>query len=340
MLETLKKFVFSHPELLQALKVFFSSKYVANSTVYKWLVMRKVERYVRKSQEYRKTICVENTLSCNCRCVFCGHHTKAMSGTMTRELYEKIIDDCHKCGIAHIVLTNYGEPMLDKQFFQRIEYLRKYEMTYGFFTNASLLTPDKVDRLFEMGGLTFINFSVNGFSREVYEKTMVGLNRDVAYEHVLHFLKKKEELHAADLRVAVSSVRTDLNRKDFKEWFAFWKKQEGVNIILPVELFDRMAEEYDGQLGKLGPLTQKGNWLSPCRSLWNAMTVYYDGRVAPCCMDSDNRELIVGDATKQTIGEILDGETASNLRRCHLAGKRSAHPICGRCYYNAMWLGQ
>ena len=82
-------------------------------------------------------------------------------------------------------------------------------------------------------------------------------------------------------------------------------------MILPVELVDRMGKEYDGKIGKLGPMTKKTNWLSPCRALWGSLMVYYDGKVGPCCVESDKRNLIVGDATKQTIGEISKGESDS-----------------------------
>ncbi|MBA4318826.1 MAG: hypothetical protein C0412_10535, partial [Flavobacterium sp.] len=334
-----KKFIFSHPGLLQAGKIILTNKYLANSQTYRSLIMKKAQNKSSKMNEYKRSIAIETTLSCNSRCVFCAHSRKSMTGTMTKELYEKIIDECCKCGIGHITFGVYGELMTDQYLFERIEYLRKYEMTYSFISNASLLTPEKTDLLFQMGGLSYVQFSVNGFSKEVYEKTMVGLKRDVAYKNIAYFLEQKEKLKKNDLAVSISAVKTDLNKKDLKDLFRFWKKQKGVSMLLPIDLMDRMGEKYKEEIGKLGTLDNKKNWLAPCRFLWDPLMIYYDGRVSPCCKDNDRRELIVGDANKKTIKEILEGEALKSIRELHLSDNRKNHPVCKNCHLNSIWFG-
>jgi len=340
LLEKIKFFVFDHPWMLQTIKHFFSSKLIANNPVYKSLVMKKARRIARENNICKQTVYIETALSCNSSCVFCAHHYQPMNGIMSMELFKKVIDDCREFGITHVNLGIYGEILVDRDLFEKIEYLRKYGLTYGIVTNASLLTSEKVDRFFELGGLNYVNFSMNGFSKEVYEKTMVGLKRDVAYENVLHFLREKEKRVADDLVVTISAVMTKINKKDLNDFFRFWRKQKGVYMILPIELVDRMGKEYSCEIGKLGPMSKKNIWLSPCRSLWGSLMVYYDGRVGPCCVESDKRNLIVGDATKQTIGEISTGKALCNLRECHISGKRKDHPICGKCYLRSIWFGQ
>jgi hypothetical protein len=334
----LKKIVFDHPALLQVAKVVLSSRFIANNPLYKNLIMKKARRYSEECKEYEKVISIETALSCNARCVFCAHHNQMMTGTMSMELFEKIIDECHARGIKLINFGVYGEIMTDKYLFERIRYIRKYDMTYSFFTNVSLLTPEKTEKLFELGGLASVNFSINGFSAEVYEKIMAGLKRDVAYKNALYFLEQKEKLKLDGLAVHISAVRTKLNKKDFKKFFKFWKKQKGVSMVWSLELMDRMGTEYDGKLGKLGPMDNRRNWLSPCKLLWGPLSVYYDGRVSPCCKDDDKRELIIGDLSKQTLADVLGGEALNNLRRIHLSNKRDSHPICGKCYLNSVWI--
>ena len=336
----LNKFIFDHPILLQISKKILSTRVVANSSFYKYLVMKKVRRFASENREYKNSIFIENTLDCNSRCVFCAHSKKIMTGTMSKNLFEKIIDECHEFRINNIILGVYGEPLMDKLFFERINYIRKYEMTFGLITNASLLSPEKVDELFKIGGFSLIHFSVNGFSNDVYEKTMVGLKRDITYRNILYFLEQKNKLGMNDLVVNISVVLTSLNKKDFKEFFKFWNKQKGVNTVLPTELIDRMGDAYSGEIGELGPMTNKYNWLSPCRSLWSALMIYHDGKVSPCCKDNDKRKLIVGDINIQTVGEISTGKALDNLRQCHLSGKRRSHPICVSCFLNSVWIGK
>lgn len=335
----LKKIIFDHPSVLQTAKIVLSSKIIANNSLYKNFVMKKSQRYAKECKEYEQVISIETTLSCNARCVFCAHHNQVMTGTMTMELFKKIIDDCHARGIQLINFGVYGELLTDMFLFERIKYLRQRGMNYSFFTNASLLAPETTDKLLELGGLASVNFSINGFSQEVYEKTMVNLKRDVTYKNALYFLKQKKKLGLKNLSVHISAVRTKLNKKDFNDFFKFWKKQKGVSMVWSLELMDRMGDDYDGKLGKLGPMDSKCNWLSPCKLLWGPLSVYFDGKVSPCCKDDDKRELIIGDLNNQTLKEILNGEALHNLRNLHLSNKRKDHLICGKCYLNSVWLG-
>jgi len=337
-LKKIRKFVLSRPESLKVAKFFLSRKLVANNPLYKKVVMQKAKGESCKKREYKETICVETALTCNSRCIFCGHHNRAMSGIMSKELFEKIVDECYEYGIRHITLGVYGEIFTDKDCVEKIKYLRASGMEYAIITNGSLLRQQLTDQIFELGGLTYINFSVNGFSKEVYEKTMVSLDRDITYKNILYFLEQKEKLGVNGMKVTVTAVETKLNKKDFKDFFRFWRKQKGIDEVLSAELMDRMGKEYDGKIGDLGPMSQKNNWLSPCRLLWGPLNVYFDGKVSPCCKDNDKRELIIGDLTKQTVREISTGEALSSLRECHLAGKRKDHPVCGKCFLNSIWI--
>jgi MoaA/NifB/PqqE/SkfB family radical SAM enzyme len=304
------------------------------------MVMRRARHYAKKSRLYEEVISIETTLSCNSRCVFCGHHDKIMTGTMTTELYEKIIDECHEYGIKTIFFGVYGEFMTDKYMFEKINYLRKYGMKYGFITNASLLTQEITDKLLTLGDLVFVNFSVNGFSKEVYENTMVGLKRDTTYKNILYFLDQIEKRKVSGLDVVITAVRTNLNKNDLKNFYLFWRKQKCVSSIIPIELMDRMGKEYEGEFGELGAMNNEHNWLAPCKYVWESVRVYYDGKVSSCCKEDDERKFLIGDLVKQSLKEILNGEQLKNLRQCHISGNRWKHPTCGKCYLNSIWFGQ
>jgi pyruvate-formate lyase-activating enzyme len=333
----IRKFI-NHPRTLKVVKSFLSNRLVANNPLYKNLIMKKAKRFALISREFKDQIFIETALTCNSRCIFCGHHNREMTGIMTMDLFKKIIDDCHDFGIKKIILGVYGEIFVDKDLMEKIKYLRKYNMSYNIITNASLLFPGITDRLFELGGLTCINFSVNGYSKEVYEKTMTGLNRDVTYRNILYFLEQKEKLMQYNIEVTVSAVETKINKDDFERFFQFWKNKEGVDSVQSAELIDRMGTKYDGAIGELGPMTKKTNWLSPCKLLWGPLNVYYDGRVGPCCADNDLRKLTIGDLTIQSVREVSTGKALNNLRDLHLAGKRKEHAVCGKCYLNSIWL--
>ena len=110
-----------------------------------------------------------------------------------------------------------------------------------------------------------------------------------------------------------------------------------MSSIIPIELMDRMGKDYEGELGKLGAMNNKHNWLTPCKYVWEALRVYCDGKVSTCCKEDDERKFIIGDLTKQTLKEVLQSEVLKSLRQCHLSGDRKNHPVCGKCYLNSIW---
>ncbi len=227
---------------------------------------------------------------------------------------------------------------MDKYFFDGVKYLRKYDMNYGFFTNGSLLDSHKAQMLFELGGLSKVNFSVCGYDKEIYESVMIGLKRDEAYKNILNFLQLKNSLKQEKKPiVGISTVKTNVNKKDMQKFCKFWLHQKGVDHVITAELWDRVGGNQTDEIGRLGLFHKSNRWLMPCRQLWGSINIYFDGRVSPCCEDNDMRELIIGDMNTQTLEEIYSSDILQNLRSLHLSNKRRAHKICGNCYHNLPW---
>lgn len=236
------KIVVRHPGMADILKSVFSNTCLVNNAVYKKYILRKAADFDQISLDRIPGISIETTVNCNAKCIMCYHGTKDLSGIMDMNLFNKIIDECVENEIDGVGLSIYGEPLMDPLLFQRIEYLRKYDMKYSFFTNGSLLTEKKARQLFELGGLKKINFSVSGYDRETYEKVMVHLNREKVYKNILSFLELKNKLNQGDPIVAVSFVKTRLNYTDKHNFIRFWRKQRGVDEIIIADLWNRVGD--------------------------------------------------------------------------------------------------
>jgi len=336
--EKIIHYLLPRPFLMDIVKAVLCHPLVVNNKLYRDYNLRAAKKFASKYPQGVMGVSLETTLNCNSKCLMCYRRYKEMSGIMSMDLFKKIIDDCAANHISNIGLSVYGEPLMDPYLFERIAYLRKYNMTYGFFTNGNLLDAEKAQKFFALGGLKSINFSVNGYSAEIYERIMVGLKRDVTYKNIINFLRLKEEYRQNDLEVSISIVKLNLNRHEIRKFVKFWEGQKGVNQILTADLWDRVGDNNALEIGGLGAAHNKNNWKEPCRSLWGIIYVYCDGRVAPCCDDNDERKLIVGDMNKQSLQQIFSGERMQSLRNLHLEGKRSLHPVCGKCYHGRVWL--
>lgn len=333
--EQMIEYVLRRPRLMDMLKTILSV--VRKNRFYKPYALKAAQNYALKYPHGNNGVAIETTLNCNAKCVMCARACRQLTGAMSMDLFKKIIEDCHSLGIKDVGLSVYGEPLMDPFLFERIRLLRKYDMGYGFFTNGSLLDKSKAKTLFELGGLKNINFSVCGYKPEVYEAIMVGLKRDAVYKNIIDFLSLKEMFREHNLDVSISTVKLHLNKKDIKDFVKFWQKQKGVNTILTADLWDRVGAQPIENIGVLGEMHKKNIWRSPCKQPWGNIFIYYDGRVAPCCDDGDERKLIVGNANSQNLLEIFNGKPMENLRKLHLQNKRHLHPVCGNCFHESNW---
>ena len=60
------------------------------------------------------------------------------------------------------------------------------------------------------------------------------------------------------------------------------------------------------------------------------MQINWSGIVVPCCYDY-NESIVLGDASKQTLEEILKSEIYESLRESHVKNEYTKFPYCDNC---------
>lgn len=333
----------SNPRIVQIGRQFFGSKVVNRNYLYgkanQWMA-RKLDS---KSPYGNLRLNIETTLACNAQCVMCTKNSMPLKvGTMSMDLFKKIIDEASEVGVKKMILSVYGEPMLDSHFFERADLVEKAGIRFSFFTNGSLLTEEKAEKLLSYKNFHRINFSVSAYNPELYEKIMVGLNREKTYNNIKRFLELKQR-HRPDVKAVVTGVVFDWNEHEARQLEEYWNSQPGVKMVYLMRIRTRGGTVLDIQQKDsnihFSPLAQKGSALHPCHFLWDDLFIYWDGTVGPCCEDTVARRIIIGDISKETLPEIWTGKKMTALRKQHLEGKRSRHPVCGKqCSFNTIWL--
>ncbi|MFZ6177584.1 radical SAM/SPASM domain-containing protein [Nannocystis pusilla] len=283
---------------------------------------------------------LETVLTCNARCSMCVHSERKMVGVMAMDLFRRLVDEASAWGVDSVCLSIYGEPMVDKRWLERLQYVRMAGMTYNFFSNASMLTPELAAAMLELGGWTEVNFSVNGLSKSVYEAVMPPLSRDRVYANIERFLALRQAHEGAVPKVTVSCVTLAENVHEVPEFVRYWRPR-----VDRVSIADRT--DWLGELKKTdraGPVRGRLRVMDdsqlqmPCPAPWRKMYVYADGRVSPCCEDAALRQLILGDTNVQSLRQIYHGPGYTALRRQHLHDRRGEHRICGGCRVNPPWI--
>ena len=341
-LERLRTALLRSPTVVRVAKDIYRHPAVSRSLPYKWFVRRRAAAADAAIAHTRPSVTIETVLTCNAVCTMCVHSEKKMVGVMDRELFRRLIAELAQWGVEEVGLSIYGEPLIDKYWRERLEIVRAAGLRFRFFSNASMLTEELAAFMLDLGGWTEVNFSVNGFSTEVYEKVMPPLKRARVYGNIERFLALKTARGLGEPRVTVSCVNLEETHPELDAYERYWSSRPGVDRV---SLPDR--SNWLGELKKTDQARPVGRrlrvitdeaWAPPCAPVWTSLFVYVDGRVAPCCEDAALRQVIVGDCNQSSLREIYLGEPLRKLRAEHLADRRRHHPVCGQCQVNWPWI--
>jgi len=339
----IKNQVEKNPFLVENFRVLLGSDLVNNNALFERFCLRRARRLNRTRPLGTLRLNIETTLACNAQCVFCSRNSFPLRiGTMEQELYEKIIREARKLGVREVILSVYGEPLIDKRFIPRCRLADEAGLGISFFTNGSLLTEAVSRSLLELKKLSAVNFSINAFSRRLFKKVMVGLDRETVFANVRTFCQLKSKLRP-DIEVTISYVLFKESLKEKRAFYSNFSRMPGVDKIYFPVIRNRGGTPLDiemvGEAVDFSPLSKPGHRLLPCKFLWEDLFIYWNGTVGVCCEDSAARRIIVGDLTNQSLAEVWRGEKIRALRDLHLSGRRKLHPVCGgMCTYNTAWL--
>lgn len=232
---------------------------------------------------------------------------------MERPLFEKIVREGMEMGVRHFIPFLNGEPLMDRRFFDWMDYLAEHDLTVTLFTNGSLLTRAKADRLAQYTNIDLINFSFHGGNAETL-KNVMGLNFEKTRANVEYFLS----IAKVPTRVYLLSYEDTVESEP--EFRKIWGDKAFVS-----HAYFNWAGLSISERNKAFELPPK-----PCQRLINHMTILQDGRVALCCMDYQGA-VIHGDANTEHLSDIW--ARIQPLRERH-KNYDFDMPLCKTCNMN------
>lgn len=269
----------------------------------------------------------EVTDHCNANCIMCprdAHEHGREHGIMDQGKYEKSIDEIVALGAKKVVLTGFGEPMLDKRLEKKIAYAKGKGLSTYIITNGSVLTDKRAQGILE-AGLDEMRVSFYGMGRDTYNTVMQGLDYERTREGLLNFLAMRERLGLLT-KVQLSYLTMPENAKDEGAFKDYWEPRvEAIEIWRPHNFGDgrnyrvREDEASAESVKKTCGRPESG----PLQIQWN-------GEVIPCCYDYNNK-IVLGNAFEQPVLEILNNAKYRLLRYAHRTGRFNLFPYCDQC---------
>ena len=261
----------------------------------------------------------EVTDHCNAHCIMCPREKHDRKhGIMDQSAYERSIDEVVGLGAKQVVLTGFGEPMLDKKLEQKIAYAKSKGLRTYIITNGSALTEKRAYLLLQ-AGLDEMRVSFYGMGADTYNAVMRGLEYDKTVKGLMQFLSIRDALKIP-CKVMLSYLVLPENEKDTDNFRAFWEpKVDYIEIWKPHNFGD--GKDFRQRIGIKKSCGRPDN---------GPLQIQWDGTVIPCCYDYNN-QIVLGNAFEDSIPDILRGYRYQALRAAHKAGEFFRFPYCDQC---------
>src|ERR1700688_1715268 len=142
---------------------------------------------------------VETTAKCNLYCPMCPREThKQPKEDMTQAIFERLVKESAHTG-EHMMLIGLGEPFMDRNIFERIEYCERHGIATLLSTNGTFLDEKTAEKLLD-SSLAHITLSFDGASKETFEHYRKGARFEKVRDNFVRLARMK---HARKTNVQI-----------------------------------------------------------------------------------------------------------------------------------------
>lgn len=290
---------------------------------------------------YPISISFEPTTSCNLRCPECPSGLRAFTrptGMLQKDFFRDTIDQLSK-DLLYLVFYFQGEPYLNPQFLDMVQYASSKGIYTATSTNAHYLTEANARKTVE-SGLDRLIISIDGTTQDVYEQYRVGGKLNKVLEGAHNIVKWKKELKSKtpfvffqflvvkpnehqieDVKQLAKEIGVDEVR--FKTAQVYDYENDPNNLIPTIDKYSRYRKNQQGEV------EFKNRLQNHCWRLWHATVISWDGLVVPCCFDKDAQHTL-GDLKGQRFKEVWHNDKYKRFRREVLSSRKNID-ICANC---------
>ncbi|MES2881216.1 MAG: radical SAM/SPASM domain-containing protein, partial [Bacteroidota bacterium] len=264
---------------------------------------------------YPISISFEPTTSCNLRCPECPSGLRAFTrptGMLKKDFFTETIDQLHK-DLAYLVFYFQGEPFLNPDFLQMVQYASEKKIYTATSSNAHYLN-DKNAKLTVESGLDRLIISIDGTTQETYQQYRVGGNLQKVLDGAANIVKWKKELKSKTPFVVFQFLVVRHNEHQIEEVKQLAKKIGVDDVWLktaqvydyendPNKLIPTIEKYSRYKIDNTGKMKYKGGKANHCWRMHHDPVITWDGAVVPCCFDKDAQHKL-GDLKQQSFKEL------------------------------------
>jgi len=290
---------------------------------------------------YPVSISFEPTTSCNLRCPECPSGLREFTrptGMLKKDFFTTTIDEIHK-ELLYLIFYFQGEPYLNPDFLDMVQYASSKNIYTATSTNAHYLNDANAKRTVE-SGLDRLIISIDGTTQDVYQQYRVGGNLTKVMEGARNIVKWKKELKSKtpfvffqflvvkhnehqieDIKKLAKEIGVDEVR--FKTAQVYDYENDPNNLIPTISKYSRYHKNKDGSY------VAKNKLANHCWKMQHANVITWDGLVVPCCFDKDATHRL-GNLKNESFKAIWHNDNYKQFRS-ELKKSRKHIDICANC---------
>ena len=240
---------------------------------------------------------------------------------MPWELFTKIVDDCRGKGVTEFHPFINGEPLASPYLEDSLDYISRNlpEAAVHIYTNGYLLDDSTASILLRCRNVREVHFSIDGFSKQVYEQHRRGLVYERVIANVRSFLDRLRH-HPERIATRVVFTMTPDNEGEVTAFRRFW---DGL-----VDMVDVLPCDGRGGEGRL-PAFMDAQRLG-CFQVTDRTYILSDGTVVLCCKDWAGYTAL-GNVKDESLQSIWNSPEYRRLRDDIGQGRIADCEVCRRC---------
>lgn len=158
---------------------------------------------------------------CNFKCPFCLTQTRTFTNELNTEETKQIIRDGKQLGVKTVLIAGAGEPLMAKNFWEIVSFIKEQNLNVIVFSNLSLITHQIAEKLYK--NEVAIIGKLNSFKKETQEKYIGNLKG--AYEKMQMGLKNLIDIGYTRLNnnhETMLALETSILHDNVHELYDFW----------------------------------------------------------------------------------------------------------------------
>jgi len=230
-----------------------------------------------------------------------------------------------------IQLHGYGDPLLDKNLSNVIRRLTTKGIQSYFSCNPANINVEVTRKQME-AGLTYLKYSFESTDDKKFKDIRGNqANFTQAFKKTMKILELKEQRQYST-RIVITMIDVGHDEEQQEEFENLRQVFQDANVYIYLKSEDQQWYRKDETLASY--LDKEGrdlpdrkqdfygtnaiHWLEFCKHPWMSMSIKSDGEVH-MCMEDYNNEVFLGDANKDSLKEIWNGELYKNFRCDHFS---------------------